>query len=162
MKKGHPTRKRIHLEGFDYKGSGYTYFITICSYTKSPYFANKSVATIVIDDLLHRCNIIHQIDLYCYCLMPDHLHLLMSLHHSYKKSLQDWIANFKRFTSRQIHARTSIKLEIWQRSFYEHIIRKHEFLIQKAKYILDNPVRKGLSEDWESYKYSGLVTPLPM
>jgi len=162
MEKKYPTRKQIHLDGFDYTGSDYTYFITICSYKKTKYFVKCDIAKIIIDDLLFRCNNINQINLYCYCLMPDHLHLLLSLNRSYSKSLKDWIANFKRYTSRKIHTKMKIQSGIWQRGFYEHIIRKHESLIQKAKYILGNPVRKGLSKDWESYKYSGFVKQLPM
>ncbi|MCD6330437.1 MAG: transposase, partial [Candidatus Cloacimonetes bacterium] len=144
------------------KGSGYTYFMTICSYRKQHYFDNPVIADIIIQDLICRCNRLNQINLYCYCLMPDHLHLLLSLHSMYKKSLQDWVVDFKRLTTKLIHKNTNDKDQIWQRDFYEHIIRKHESLIQKAKYILDNPVRKGLSKDWESYKYSGFVKPLPM
>jgi len=159
MKKERPTRKKIHLAGFDYMGSGYTYFMTICSYRKQQYFKSTDVANIIIKDLLHRCNQLNQIDLYCYCLMPDHLHLLLSLNETYNKNLQAWVADFKRYTAKIIHNKSGIKSDIWQRNFYEHIIRKEESLIQKAKYILDNPVRKGIIEDWEKYSFSGFVKP---
>jgi len=162
MNEEYPKRKKIHIPGFDYKGSGHTYFMTICAYRKHQHFRNPDIADIVVQDLLYRCNQLNQINLYCYCLMPYHLHLLLSLNHTYKRSLQNWVADFKRLTTKLIHKNTNIKVQIWQRDFYEHIIRKEESLIQKAKYILDNPARKGLSKDWEGYKYSGFVKPLPM
>ena len=154
-------RKNIHLKHFDYKGSDYTYFITICTNNKQNYFLNPEIASIVKDELLFRNEARKEINLYCYCLMPDHLHLLLSLNESYNKSLKNWICAFKRYTARIEHLMYFIKPPFWQRDFYEHIIRKHESLIQKATYIVNNPVRKGLVENWEDYPYCGFVDVLP-
>lgn len=70
-------RKNIRLEGFDYKECAYVYFITICTHDKQHYFSNVKVANIIKDEIGFR--MINEIKLFCYCIMPDHLHMLLSL-----------------------------------------------------------------------------------
>ena len=43
---------------------------------------------------------------------------------------------------------------LWQKNFYDHIVRKEESLLKIAEYIVDNPVRKELVSEWEEYPYS--------
>jgi len=117
MNEEYPKRKKIHIPGFDYKGSGHTYFMTICAYRKHQHFRNPDIADIVVQDLLYRCNQLNQINLYCYCLMPDHLHLLLSLNHTYKRSLQNWVADFKRLTTKLIHKNVNIKFKFGKEVF---------------------------------------------
>jgi len=45
---------------------------------------------------------------------------------------------------------------LWQRSYYDHIVRKVESLEEICEYILDNPVRKGLVKNCQEYPYSSL------
>jgi len=45
----------------------------------------------------------------------------------------------------------------WQKDFYDHIIRKEEKLSTHVRYILDNPVRKGLVSDWQEYPFKGAI-----
>ena len=77
------------------------------------------------------------------CLMPDHLHALISF--PYERPMRQIIADWKRFLA------TKLKIE-WQRDFFDHRLRDHHELDEKTSYILMNPVRKGLcerAEDWE-------------
>lgn len=85
------SRKQIRLKNFDYKNDYSVYFITICAANKQSYFLNKSIAKIIIEELVFR-NKIEEIKLYCYCLMPNHLHVLVSLGANYNKGLNNWIA----------------------------------------------------------------------
>lgn len=48
-----------------------------------------------------------------------------------------------------------------QRSFYDHVVRREEGLQEIARYILNNPVGKGLVERADQYPYSGVIDPLP-
>ncbi|MDZ7623878.1 MAG: hypothetical protein U5J96_05445 [Ignavibacteriaceae bacterium] len=43
----------------------------------------------------------------------------------------------------------------WQKDYYDHILRKEEDLETLIKYILNNPVRIGLVENWKLYKFKG-------
>jgi hypothetical protein len=97
------------------------------------------------------------------------LHVLMSLckeyllHHSGPASgraLQGWVASFKGYTVKQARKKFGITM-LWQKNFYEHIVRREESLLKIAEYILDNPVRKGIAIRRENYPYSGMVDPLP-
>lgn len=45
----------------------------------------------------------------------------------------------------------------WQKDFYDHVIKKEESLIRNIKYILDNPVRKGIVTDWQEYPFKGAI-----
>lgn len=85
--------------------------------------------------------------------MPDHVHLLLKLKEEYGKSLHNWVATFKRYTARAIGEKFDVR-PLWQKNFYEHIVRKYESLEKIAEYIVDNPVRKGLVDDWQKYPYS--------
>ncbi len=157
-------RKNIRLEGFDYKGSAYVYFVTICTHDKQNYFSNVEVAKIIKDEIEFR--MINETILFCYCIMPDHLHMLLSLTDDYtnrgenknrgKGTLQNWVSAFKRYTSRITNQMFDIK-PLWQKNFYDHIVRKKESLLKIAEYIVDNPVRKGMVSEWEEYPFCKII-----
>jgi len=153
-------RKPLHLKTFDYIGSSTVYFITICTKDKQPHFLLSDVAETVVAELQHR-RIAQEIRLYSFCIMPDHLHLLLTLTERYEKSLQNWIAAFKRHTARSAREIHGIK-PLWQKNFHEHILRKEESLTKTVEYILNNPVRKGIVEKWNDYKYCGVIDEMPM
>ena len=44
--------------------------------------------------------------------------------------------------------------KVWQGSFYDHALRKDEDLLKVADYIVCNPVRKGIIQDWKDYPFS--------
>ncbi len=70
-----------------------------------------------------------------FLLMPDHLHALVSFPAG--QSLRVAWSSWKRYTAKA----TGV---IWQRDFFEHRLRSHESWEQRARYIRENPVRKGL------------------
>ncbi|MCP4269084.1 MAG: hypothetical protein GY777_26505 [Candidatus Brocadiaceae bacterium] len=162
------NRKNIRLEGFDYNESAYVYYITICTHNKRHYFTNVKVTKIIKDEIEFR--MINEIKLFCYCIMPDHVHILLSLTDGYTKkgkdrsvgkgTLQNWVSAYKRYTSRITNQLFEIK-PLWQKNFYDHIVRKEESLLKIAEYIVYNPVRKGIVTEWEEYPYSRIMEPLP-
>jgi REP element-mobilizing transposase RayT len=79
--------------------------------------------------------------------MPDHLHVLV-VAGAAPKSLSQMVRDVKVFSSRA--ARTSL----WQRGFYEHIVRSDEILETIAFYIVGNPVRAGLAEHPEDWPWT--------
>jgi len=85
--------------------------------------------------------------------MPNHLHILMSFSKEYKGDLLNWIKTFKRYTSKTIKEKFEIN-SFWQRGFYEHILRSNESIIEKAIYIMENPIRKGIVKEVDEYPYS--------
>jgi REP element-mobilizing transposase RayT/mono/diheme cytochrome c family protein len=84
------------------------------------------------------------------CLMPDHLHALISFRHDrpMKHAMSDW----KRFLA------TKLKIK-WQRDFFHHRLRKDESYVEKADYIRANPIRAGLIAGRENWPYFWQVDP---
>lgn len=105
---------------------------------------------------------------FVYCLMPDHLHFLCSVgacpckDYAHKglhyidtvPSIIDFINQFKG-KSTTIAWKYGIKGNLWQKRWYDHILRKDEDVRNIGEYILQNPVRRGLVEHAYEYPYCG-------
>ena len=148
-----PKRKRIRLKNFDYANPR-PYFITICSRDKEPFFVNEKLNQQIIECLLEE-KIRSGYKIFVFCLMPNHLHLLLAP--SKKEiSVSRFIGAFKSKTTR-IAWNFGISGKLWQGRFHDHILRRREDLKTIGQYILDNPVRKGLVSRWQDYKFLGLI-----
>jgi putative transposase len=86
--------------------------------------------------------------------MPDHLHLLLQ-----DKDIIGFVRVLKgRLTPEGCRLRPGQVL--WQRSFFDHALRKEESLNDVARYIWENPVRAGIVDCASEYEWSGsLVWP---
>ena len=94
----------------------------------------------------------YDIPLFAYCLMPDHLHLLIGPTKS--KGIVDIVRDLK--SQIGFHAKKKgYGRPLWQKSFYDHFLRKEESVQSTVSYILNNPVRKGMVNEWRDYPYSG-------
>ncbi len=97
---------------------------------------------------------------FTYCLMPDHLHFLVSPGRD-GISILKFTDQFKgKATNRSWTMGWRGKL--WQPRYYDHIVRAEEDLRAIAEYILNNPVRKGLVEQAADWPWGGSMTPLPI
>ena len=116
-------RKRIRLDRQVYSWPGTAFAVTICTVNKQPIFGNDRYARPVFDSILDgplavrtRC--------YAACLMPDHLHLVVAPQEcDLVWALQQW----KSWTTRRLHA-LGWRGPVWQRSFYDHVLRSDEDL----------------------------------
>jgi len=136
------------LKCFDYIGS-HAYFITCATYQKKPYFSDKVVVDIVLP-VMNRCSAQNGFGIYTYCFMPNHLHMLVVGEE--KSSLHRFMRTFKQESS--FAFKRGYKNSLWQRSYYDRILRTDETLEEVAWYIMNNPVRKGLADNCESYPFS--------
>jgi REP element-mobilizing transposase RayT len=89
-----------------------------------------------------------------YCFMPDHQHLIVTGTDS-NSGILYFIKQYKQKTGHWLSQHQSSAK--WQKDFFDHIIRKDEGLVNLARYILDNPVRKGLVANWREYPYKGAI-----
>ena len=48
-----------------------------------------------------------------------------------------------------------MKGSFWQKSFWDHFLRVEEDLQEVVDYVLYNPIRRGLVEEWRDYPFSG-------
>ena len=142
-------RKRIRIKDFKYVGA-YAYFITICSFDKQHHFKDKETIKNTLFHLKQEANRFNY-SIYAYCFMKNHLHLLLI--GNKESNLLKFIKIFKQKTGYYFKQQTS-KL-LWQRSFFEHVIRKPKTINDIAGYIFNNPVRKKLVADFRKYPYLG-------
>lgn len=91
-------------------------------------------------------------------MMPDHVHLLW-LGLAGKSDQRLAAALFRRAWSQELE-RKGYRL---QSQAYDHVLREEErqpsALGKMASYVLENPVRAGLTEDWRNYPFRGAMVP---
>ncbi|OGL65016.1 hypothetical protein A3B21_05370 [Candidatus Uhrbacteria bacterium RIFCSPLOWO2_01_FULL_47_24] len=123
---------------------------TCCIEERKTYFTNNDtflpIKELLIDSLQK-----YATDAHVYLFMPDHLHVLLEGKQEHS-NLYECVVNFKQrsgfWFSKNIGAR-------WQKDFYDHVLRADEEIEKHVRYILENPVRKGITNDWKSYPYKG-------
>ncbi|MBR5284529.1 MAG: transposase [Clostridia bacterium] len=148
----YPKRKRLRLYGYDYSMYG-LYFITICTFEKQcilgsipvgadahigPQIKLTSYGEIVKKHLLN----IKTLDQFC--IMPNHIHMILSLSDdgpmwasapTKVQSVSQIVRSFKTLCTKEIgHS-------IFQRSFYDHIIRTEKEYYKISQYIYNNPAQ---------------------
>jgi REP element-mobilizing transposase RayT len=142
-------RKNIRLPSKIYQNSSIIFSLTICTWERLPLFANSIYADAVTDTLKAGL-LAKKTKLYAYCLMPDHLHLLVS---PKDVNLIDLINRWKSYSANLLR-KIGLSSKCWQRSFYDHALRKEEEIETTAGYIVNNPVRAGIVNRWQEYGYS--------
>src|SRR6266852_5029399 len=141
--------KPIRLAKQHYLGPR-AYFLTLCTHDRIPYFRSRRIANWLLEFL--QCVAVQQsFTLRAYCLMPDHLHILLR-GHAPTSDLLSFVRTFKHKTT--FHFRTKTGKTLWQISFFDHVVRTAEDLSKTAEYILLNPVRAGLVRRPGDYPYS--------
>ena len=105
----------------------------------------------------HACRVFRQhrddglFFLYAFCVMPDHFHLYLRLRNS-GRHLSHIVGSIKAGISRG-----ALRRIYWQRGYWDWAIRGSESAAAFAQYVLMNPVRAGLVQDYRQYPYSGSI-----
>ena len=144
----YPERKSVRLPGFDYSQAG-AYFVTICSYNKKCIFGEIVDARMhlnkrgfIIGDVWKSLESKYTfISLDKWILMPNHIHGIIWLkeeNHG-RQTLWSVISAFKVISGSAVRKVLAQEKNLWQRSFYEHIIRDESDLLRIRQYISDNP-----------------------
>jgi putative transposase len=82
--------------------------------------------------------------LHAWVIMPNHVHLLLSLGESI--DLGKTVASWKRFTSTKINRQDQSSGPVWQKDYFDRLIRDWDHFINVARYIRGNPVKTKLPE----------------
>ncbi|NQU95650.1 MAG: transposase [Candidatus Omnitrophica bacterium] len=102
--------------------------------------------------ILKRAKKKYKISLYSYCLMPNHVHLLIEAEEVEK------ISKFMQWVNRGYTACFNSKYDkvghLWQGRFKSKPILKGEYLVHCSTYIEENPVRANMVDDPVKYKWS--------
>lgn len=162
-------RKSIRLTGYDYAQRG-AYFITICVNNRKCLFGNVCDGEMVLNEwgkIIDKCwNEIPQhfphIELDEYIIMPNHIHGIINICRGtacraptmecfgkpVPGSLSTIIRSFKSAATKRINQINNTPgVRLWQRNFYEHIIRNESGLNRIRQYIINNPA------NWEEDRY---------
>jgi len=88
------------------------------------------------------------------CFMPDHAHLLLSPMKEREQSLSDFMRAWKSCVVLRLR-QIGMAANVWQREFYDRLLRSDEKVEEKWEYVRQNPVRAGLCREPEEYPFSG-------
>ncbi|MBI2890678.1 MAG: transposase [Nitrospirae bacterium] len=105
-----------------------------------------------VDVLLKRSLAESECDSPVYLFMPDHAHVVLQ-GASESSDLWRCLVRFKQYSG-YLLGQSSISAR-WQKDFYDHILRRDEDLARHVRYILDNPDRKRLVDNWKVYPFKG-------
>lgn len=148
-------RHRLPLRA--YAEIGRAWHVTLGTFDRRSHpFADPIVANTTMASVAGRISY-YSAELHLCCLMPDHAHLIIEVN---DKNLIDVVRDLKSVTTREWwkHGGSG---KLWQRSFYDRGIRNIDEFETTVTYILNNPVRAGLVEEWESYPFicGGIIAP---
>ena len=139
------------MAGFKYTGP-YRYLITICSHLRQSVFLNSDLALATLDQF-RRTAVEDHFAILAYCMMPDHVHLLVEGRAS-DSDLKRFIRIGKQ-RSAYLYSRTTGGGQLWQEGFHDRALRREDDVTVAARYVLENPVRAGLVAAASDYQHSG-------
>ena len=157
------NRHSIRLKNYDYSQAG-AYFVSICVQNRECVFGNivdgemhlNKWGEIIAEEWMRSSEIRKEIKLDEFVVMPNHIHGIVMITESSvgatgrsplpkgpaRKSLGSFIAGLKSATRKRINEiRTNRGAPLWQRNYYEHVIRNEEELKQIREYITGNPIK---------------------
>lgn len=144
------SRKYPRLSGYDYQTLNY-YFLTLCTHQHRCIFGPpgriNQLGCIAAQDFVRIPTIYPGIRIDKYVVMPNHIHVIVVIEDpNNTPGISQIIALYKTGVTKQIR---SIKpgMQVWQRSFYDHIIRNQESYEEIWTYIDGNP------QKWETDKF---------
>jgi putative transposase len=120
------------------------YFIVAVTQDRQPVFAEQANIDL-LRETMRQVKILHPFAMHAYAFMPEHLHLLIFVPErsnisAVMQSIEwNYTRNYK--AARGITAST----HLWQRGFWDHVIRDDDDLQWHMDYIHYNPVKHGLT-----------------
>ncbi len=162
-----PSRRSIRLKGFDYSQAG-LYFITICTHNRSCLFGEIQDGAMRLNDtgrIVSECWLeiprhFPGVQLDAFVVMPNHIHCVVvilpqvghaisgqhaaAIGEAFAKpvagSLATIVRSFKAEVTRRVRAMQGpAAQQVWQRSYYERVIRTGKEFREVTQYIAENP-----------------------
>ena len=127
------------------------YFLTICTYQRSDYFTCANTVSLTCTQFLQAAER-ESFAISAYCFMPDHVHALVEACTS-GADLRRFVWSAKQCSGYLHRQRTGRRL--WQNSYYDRTLRENQPPMDVIKYIVNNPLRRGLVKSPGEYPYWG-------
>jgi putative transposase len=134
------------------------YFITTCTNGRANRLASDEFHAIATE-VWRNCQAHYAWSIGRYVIMPDHVHLF-AFNQQGKQTLSEFVGKWKEWTAKYSHRRLGFTMPLWQPEFFDHVLRSSESYEEKWEYVRNNPIRAGLVESAEEWKYQGELTQL--
>jgi putative transposase len=146
MSLGKPPRLEQVFQKYDPP----VYFVTLSTNSRRQLLANDAVHSAVVE---YGCEAVRRgIALGRYVILPDHIHLFVAGDDDFDLGI--WVRGLKRVVAAAVSGGRG---GLWQRGFFDHLIRSSESYSEKWDYVLENPVRARLAFDAEEWPYQGEI-----
>ncbi len=140
------TRKRNRLRHYDYSQPG-SYFLTICSREREKLFRDDNnsslthIGEIVEMHMLEIPKVYPGTAIEDYVIMPNHIHMILTIWSEMVPGISEIVRQFKGTVTKEACCK------VFQKSFYDHVIRNDKDLYRIREYIMQNPKK------WEVDQY---------
>ena len=151
--KTYTRRNSNRLPSYDYRSSG-AYFVTICTHKRQRVLEIPIIHTTLLEKWRQLPLRFANVRLDELVIMPDHVHSILWLDGNEKDgpTLGKVIGTWKALVTiawRNYHRDAQILClsHLWQKDYYEHVIRNEEDLALTREYILNNPLKALLLQE---------------
>ena len=158
-----------------YLEKGAVYYVTSVTYNRKDIFSDTLSARFLLVTIVYHKYIL-EFNLFGYVIMPDHFHILLQpserydlpqimkyIKGNFARKYNEWhspdisdtpgraelIPHYKRVKDAVVSY-----IPVWQRGYYETVMRDEKDIINRLNYMHNNPVRKGLVETPDQYEFS--------
>jgi REP element-mobilizing transposase RayT len=132
------------------------YFVTCCTHQRQKVLANQ-IAHAAILDAWHRLT---GWQIGRYVVMPDHVHFFICPQDR-DSDLGHALQMFRSLVTKQLRP-LAYPYPLWQREFFDHLLRSDESYDSKWEYVRLNPIRHGLVREPEDWPFAGEIHPLEL
>lgn len=130
---------RVKIERFEDAGYG------------ACHLRDPRVAGVVVDNLLHFDG--NRYRLHAYCIMPNHVHVLLELGSGW--TLSRILHGWRSYTAKEANRILGRSGRFWMEEYFDRWIRNERHLAAEVAYILGNPVKAGLVDNADAWRWSG-------
>jgi len=152
------------------------YFVTVAVVYWVDVFTRNIYKDLIVESLAY-CQKEKGLEIYGWCIMSNHLHLIIGRSRDIK--MEDIIRDFKKYTSMQIckaieenmlesrkrwmlklfsnaadKSKKHVKYKFWQNEYHPIELNTNNMMDQKLAYLHNNPVKAGIVDEPAAYTYS--------
>ena len=158
-----PVRKLLRMSYYDYNTPG-AYFLTFCTHNRKHFLSHIVGATAespepqlttcgkIVDAVMQNIPVHLRVTIDRYVIMPNHVHLIAVItEEDVQREIRESPQESRSIMSKLIgyikmNASKTIRqhygdVAVWQRGYYDHVIRNQEDYAALAEYIRTNPIR---------------------
>lgn len=135
-----------------YQGQGHLHFLTFSCRGRRPYLRSAGARDLFLD-LVEEERGKRNLWVAGYVVMPEHVHMLVA--EPAEGSVAEWLKTVKQRFARAAHRERMIAPgeRVWEPRYYDFNVFTEKKRIEKLKYIHRNPVKRGLVESPEDWKW---------